>query len=136
MIIFDYKLLSPYLRHKDIAIMVINVKKDLDLADVFVTLVLPISDHMRIIQMIVIGMFFACLEALGCLWQIAQFYPLKGIMTLSEQLPIKMKMHEPNQSFHPFEHIDHSQLICLLAVISYLLKSSDTTYTTTGRFKV
>ena len=37
--------------------MVINVKKDLDLADVFVTLVLPISDHMRIIQMIVIGMF-------------------------------------------------------------------------------
>ena len=44
-------------------------------------------------------------------------------------------MHEPNQSFHPFEHIDHSQLICLLAVISYLLKSSDTTYTTTGRLK-
>ena len=57
MIIFDYKLLSPYLRHKYIAIMVINVKKDFDLADVFVTLVLPISDHMRIIQMIVIGMF-------------------------------------------------------------------------------
>lgn len=56
-------------------------------------------------------------------------------MTLSEQLPIKMKMHEPNQSFHPFEHIDHSQVICLLAVISYLLKSSDTTYTTTGRLK-
>lgn len=46
-----------------------------------------------------------------------------------------MKMHEPNQSFRPFEHIDHSQLIFLLAVISYLLKSSDTTYTSTGRLK-